>query len=161
MRWLSTLVFALLALPVLAAGWSHYANARFGYGIDVPPGFSGRGEAANGDGQVFANAAGTQTLAVWGGQAMAPDFAAEAGAAVSAAEAEGWRITYRATLGGWLSFSGLRSGLVLYERVISLCGGNQYAAFRLVYPARDIAATNAVVERLVASLKPAARSTRC
>src|SRR3569833_3369173 len=68
----------LLPLPATAAEWSHYTNVRFGYAIDVPPGFVAQGEADNGDGQKFKTP--TATLTVFGGNVMEADFEAEVGA---------------------------------------------------------------------------------
>lgn len=145
----------LFALPAVAAGWQRYDNARFGYGIDIPPGFAGRGEPANGDGQVFTHATGTRTLTVWGGLVGTPDFSVLANAAAGSARAEGWRLRNQAAMPGWMSFSGSRNGHVLFERLVAYCRGERYAAFRFVDPERDIAASKAVVERLQASLEAA------
>ena len=68
----ATLTLLLVSFATAAPGaeWGWYENARFGYVIDLPPGFVGEGEADNGDGQVFNSADGTQLLRVHGGNAL-------------------------------------------------------------------------------------------
>ncbi|RYE83786.1 MAG: hypothetical protein EOP19_13070 [Hyphomicrobiales bacterium] len=82
MRPILILLLILLACPALASEWGRYENARFGYVVAVPPGFSGAPEADNGDGRVFSSHDGTQTLRVFGGTVLEGDFEAEARAAM-------------------------------------------------------------------------------
>ena len=153
-RGLRLLLVALLVVaagPVLGAEWGHYENARFGYGIDVPPGFMGRGEAENGDGEVFATP--VATLTVFGGNIMAADFEAEVRQRQTWAAADGWALTYQMTTPTKASFSGKHGARILYARMIALCGGTQFGMFELEYSVADIKAFDAVVGRLVQSLK--------
>ena len=53
MRTLFLTLFVLFSIPAHAQDWSRYDNARFGFGVDIPPGFVGAGESENGDGQAF------------------------------------------------------------------------------------------------------------
>lgn len=147
------LLALLLSLPVpaMAADWSHYANARFGYAIDVPPGFVAQGESDNGDGQVFKTP--TAMLTVYGGNVMAADFEAEVAQREQFARDDGWAITYQVSTPQKASWSGKRGGRILYGRLIALCGGSQFANFELQYSSADLKRFNAVVERLVSSLK--------
>lgn len=150
MRALLLVIFALLAGPVLAEDWGSYQNGRFGYVIDVPPGFSWGNEADNGDGRAFRS--GATKLAVWGGHIVEDSFESAAYAASGLAGGDGWTITYEAVTPSWASFSGMRGKRVLYQRMIALCDG-QYAAYRLEYPASDIARLDPVVNRLNGSLE--------
>jgi hypothetical protein len=148
------LLLALLAVPpAWAQSWESYANARFGYAIAVPPGFLGVGEAANGDGQRFRSRDGTQSLAVWGGHSLDGGFEPNVATALRAAADSGWTLSYERVTPRWASWSGSRNGIVLYTRHIALCDGARYAAFELTYPQRDLARMDAVVERLVGSLR--------
>lgn len=151
------ILLALLSLvtlipAVLAGEWNHYQNARFGYDIAVPPSFTGKGEAANGDGQVFTSRNGRETLRVWGSNIAIDDFSAATLAAIETARAAGVKVTYEATTPTWASYSGIRSGTVVYVRMIALCSGTQYAAFALEYPKQDMAKFDMVVDKLVKSL---------
>ncbi len=161
MRYL--LLFALFfCVPAaLAADWSSYDNARFGYAIGVPPGFSGAGEADNGDGQVFNSDDGTQVLRAWGGNVIADDFEAEVAASMGYARDDGWDLSYERVTPSWASWSGSRNGMILYVRMIALCSGTQYAAFELEYPERDLQTMNPVVERLVGSFRAIGGGAGC
>jgi hypothetical protein len=152
MRALILSFFVLLSAPVFAADWSHYDNGRFGYGIDIPPGFSGLGEAGNGDGQVFRSASGRETLTVWAGNIVDTDFSGEVNQRIAAARDDGWNITYQSVTPKWASYSGARNGSVLYARAISLCDGTQAAYFTLEYSKLDMVRLDPAVNRLVQSL---------
>ena len=150
-------LLALIALPVSARelGWGRYDNARFGYAIDIPPGFVGDGESDNGDGQSFYDATGAKGLLVWGGNLMG-DFEGEVASAIEYAQAENdWNITYEATTPRWASFSGLKGFRILYQRMILLCDGSSYAAFRAEYSVTDSAEMEPVIDKLVQTLKGA------
>ena len=147
------LILVLLTTPAFAQDWGHYENGRFGYGIDIPSGFAGDGESDNGDGQSFYNAKGAQGLLVWGGHLLS-DFEAEVTSAMDYAQAEnGWNIAYQATTPRWASFSGIKGFRTLYQRMVLLCDGTSYAAFRLEYSAADTAEMDQVIDKLVQSLR--------
>jgi hypothetical protein len=147
------LVVALLLLgsPALGAEWGHYENARFGYAIDIPPGFAGQGEADDGDGQVFSTP--TAELGVYGGYILEGDFEDEIKALQQTAVEAGWTITYQAATPRWASYSGTQGSRIFYARAIALCDG-AVAEFSLTYGEVDLEAFNPIVERLVTSLKP-------
>ncbi len=150
MRALTFLLLIALAAPALAADWEAYGNARFGYSIEVPPGFEWGKEADNGDGRSFRS--GATKLLVWGGNITEDSFESAVAAAKAFAIGDGWGITYEAVTPNWASFSGTQGKRVLYQRMIALCD-MQYAAFRLEYSAVDIGTLESVVERLVQTLK--------
>ncbi|ODT69118.1 MAG: hypothetical protein ABS75_18295 [Pelagibacterium sp. SCN 63-23] len=158
MRILLVLVAALIAGPALAQAnlaqvWSHYGNARFGYELDIPPGFEGHGESGNGDGQGFYRIEAEQGLVVWGGNLLA-SFSAEAEDALARASAENWAVTEQAVTPQWAGFSGQRDHRVFHQRMILLCDGNSYAAFRAEYNLRDLPAMTNVIAGLVRSFVP-------
>jgi len=146
----------LLPLPATAAEWNHYTNVRFGYGIDVPPGFVPQGEADNGDGKVFRTP--TATLTVFGGNVTAADFESEVVQRQRDAEQDKWAITYQVSTPQKASWSGKRGARILYARMIALCAGTQFGSFALDYSSADRQTFDAVVDRLVASLRPAGGS---
>lgn len=147
--------FALLITPVLGEDWSRYGNERFGFSIAVPPGFEAQGEAGNGDGQSFALANRPARLSAWGGYLM-DNFGAEVADAKSYDAAAGWSVTYEAEAPGWATWSASNGGRILYQRVILLCDGASYAAFRLEYSQADRPDMDPLVDRLAASLQGAA-----
>jgi len=150
MRALICLVILALATPVLATGWESYGNARFGYTIEVPPGFAWGKEAENGDGRSFRE--GASKLLVWGGNIAEGDFESAVAAAREYLAGDGWTITYEAVTPSWASLSGTQGQRILHQRMIALCDG-QYAAFRLEYSAVDSSELDPVVNRLVQTLK--------
>lgn len=153
MRALILILFALLATtPALAQGWDHYDNGRFGYGIDIPPGFVSGGESDNGDGQAFAAQGKPTHLLVWGGHAL-EGFEAEVTQRMRWDGDEAWNITYQATTPRWASWSAIKGFRILYQRMVLLCDGSSYAAFRAEYSVTDSAAMDPVIERLVRSLR--------
>ena len=119
----------------------------------MPPGVVAQGESANGDGQVFKVPGAT--LTVYGGNVTAADFESEVVQRQGFAEQDGWAITYQVSTPTKASFSGKQGGNILYARLIALCGGAQFAAFELTYGIASLKAFNPIVDRLVASLKPA------
>ena len=156
MRKLLLIAFALFSVPALAQGWDRYDNGRFGYSISVPPGFSGQGESDNGDGQSFYDTRGGKGLVVWGGN-LDGDFEDEFANVMDYAVAEnGWNITYQAVTPRWASYSGINGSRVVYQRMVLLCDGASYAAFRAEYSTLDLTEMDGVIERMVQSLKGAA-----
>lgn len=154
------LAFSMMAVavPSLADEWGHYVNPRFGYAIDVPPGFVARGESANGDGQVFSTP--TAELAVFGGYYVDGGFEEEVKFHQQIIAEGGWTITYQATTPSWASFSGIKGARIVYERMIAVCG-EAVAAFVLTYSRTDLQRFDPIVERLVRSLKAAEGSAAC
>jgi len=161
MRLLITFVFALFSLPALAAGWGSYENARFGYVIDVPPDFEWGEEAANGDGRVFTSGDGTQTVTAYGGNIIEADFETSITQDMNFAEDDGWALSYQRVTPSWASYSGLRSGMVLYTRTIALCDGAQFASFEFVYPERALKSAGPLVDRMVRSLRATGKGVSC
>lgn len=155
MRALALIIAMLVTVPAAAQFWSHYVNARFGYELDIPPGYEGQGESENGDGQVFYLPGQQQELTVWGGLlgVTSPSFENEV-ADRFGKDKGAWTISYHAATPHWASWSGTNDDTVMYQRMILLCGANSYAAFRAVYPASDLAGMHAVIEGLVRSFKP-------
>lgn len=151
MRALFLLALMLIASPALAQFWGHYENARFGYAIDVPPDFVGQGESDNGDGQVFLLLGAEQALTVWGGHLL-DTFEQEVADRVASASGENWGVSYRVSTPQWAVFSGQRDHRIVYQRMITLCDGTRYAAYRMEYNIRDLAAMDAVIEGLNRSL---------
>jgi len=156
------LTVALLLLgvtPALAADWGHYGNARFGYGVDVPPGFVAQGEADNGDGQVFLTP--TATLTVYGGHIVMGDFEAEVRRREAADADSGWGLTYRSSSPQNASYSGKKGARILYARLVALCKGTEFAAFELNYSRIDIGKFDALINRLVRSLRGSGNGLDC
>lgn len=155
MRFILLTLFTLLATPAFAQGWGHYDNARFGYGIDIPPGFAGSGESENGDGQAFAADGRPIELRVWGGLlgVLTDDFESEVTRRMAMSSDDGWNLTHQAITPGWASYSGVQGSRILYQRMVQLCDGGSFAAFSAEYSVADVADMDPVIEKLVLSLR--------
>ena len=162
MRLTLRLLLALLLLlpaPAMAAGWRHYVNARYGYGVDVPPGFVGQSESENGDGQVFKTP--TAKLTVFGGNIVSGDFEGEVVQQERFAEQDKWGITYQVSTPQNASFSGKRGARILYARMIPLCHGQQFGMFEIEHSSVDLQAFNPIIDRLVGSFAATTNSLSC
>jgi hypothetical protein len=151
-----TLALALVlfaAAPAAAQFWTQYANARFGYSLDIPPGYEAQGESDNGDGQVFFDPATTQTLTVWGGFVL-DDFEAEVRSIISSEEDDAWNITGETVTPSWAEFTALKGMRVLHQRLIAGCDGAAYAAFRLDYLVTDTSKIAEIIEGLEPTFLP-------
>jgi hypothetical protein len=151
MRIILTLIFALLALPAFAQSWDRYDNARFGYGVDIPPGFSIQGESDNGDGVTYAAAGRPTYLVIWGGH-LSSDFETETAQRMAWDADEAWNVTYQATTPRWASWSAIKGSRILYQHMVQLCDATSYAAFRAEYSVTDTAVMDGAIERMVGSL---------
>lgn len=144
----------LLALPALAANWGHYENGRFGFVIDVPPGFVARGESANGDGNRFTTP--TAELRAFAGYLVEESFEHEAAVGRQVWTEDGYKLTYQVTTPSFAVISGRKGARVLYERLVAICGGTTFMGFSLEYSVADLNAFKPVIDRLTSSLKPPA-----
>lgn len=150
----------LLALinPALAQYWQSYANAAYGYAIDIPPGYEHFADSADGNGAIFMLDGRFQELTVWGARLGASPEAF--GTAVTARqgedEAAGWNVSYQALTPDWATWSARRDDFVLYQRMILLCDRQSYAAVRSVYPMQDLYDMHGVIEGIVRSFQASA-----
>ncbi|MEP9373206.1 hypothetical protein [Mesorhizobium sp. KR1-2] len=135
-----------------AAEWGHYGNARYGYWIDIPPGFSPLAEADNGDGGSSESSRGDAKLSVWGSFITEPDFTSEVSWRIQQDKADGWKISYETSKEHRASWTGLRGTRMMYQRAITLCR-DAAAYFRIEYDQSQNAAFDPIVERLVKSLR--------
>lgn len=145
------LFLLLLPAAALAAGWEPYANPRFGFAVEIPPGFAMVQEAGNGDGRSYAR--GAATLAVWGHYLAEGDFKDEVAGRRETYRREGWDISYDRETNGWASLSGTRGNTIFYHRVIRLCD-DAVSSFVLEFPKASKPEYSPIVSKLVKSLRP-------
>lgn len=142
---------AATAAPALADDWRPYANARFGYVVDLPPGFAISNEADNGDGMTLTSADKQAELRVFGANRMEQDFETEMKIRIGMDEKEGWKISYSKPAKSWASYSGSRKDRILYVRAIALChDAVGYATIE--YPKAALKQYDPIVQHLVKSL---------
>lgn len=156
MRFALTLFTALMVVsPAFAeAIWGYYANARYGYELDIPPGFEGQGESPNGDGQIFLFDGRVGKLTASAGHFVTePSFESEANALFASDTEAGWGVTAQSATPSWATWSATKSGRVLQQHMIQLCDGSGYAAIRLEYAQTDRPKLDDLVQPLIVSLK--------
>ncbi len=152
MRIVFVFVLLLLAGPAYAQGWEAYQNSRFGYSLEIPPDFVVQRESDNGDGATFAARGQATYLSVWGGNLLG-DLETEVGQQI-AAEADGaWNVGSQTVTPRWASWSAIKGSRMAFQRMVMLCDGSQYAAFRLDYSVVDGTAMDPIIERLAARLR--------
>ena len=145
------ILLGFAATPALADDWRPYANARFGYVIDLPADFTVAAEADNGDGVTLASKDGKAELRVFGANRLQDDFAAEIRSRTEMDEKDGWTIGYSKSSKTWASYSGTRRDRILYVRAISLCH-DAVGYVTLEYPKAALKQYDAVVGHLVTTL---------
>jgi len=146
------LCLAIVLLPTSLLGaekWQAFGVKQFGFVFDVPPGFvlaqrSDQGAAFEGRNDAF--------LTVWGARLGEASFRAEIEHRMVVARQEGWRLTYKRLAPGWASYSGLKSGQILYVRAIQVCR-DRAALFSITYNRNEKVDYDPVVVRMVRSLK--------
>lgn len=148
------LLLLFLALPgaAFAQGWEAYVNARFGFAVEIPPGFTFVREAYNGDGRTYAK--GEAKLSIWANHLATGPFGEEVADRRNTYLQEGWDLSYDRQTTGWASLSGTLVDSILYHRIIALCD-DAAASFVLEYPQSMKAEISPFVGRLVKSLRPA------
>ena len=149
---LSGLLLVGAALATAADGWSRYRNARFGYAVDVPPGFSDVAEADNSDGGISRSADGDATLSIWGAYLVDRDFPSDIAGRVGSDKDDGWSISYGRSRADSASWSGSKGSRIAYTRAVKGCDDST-AFFRLEYDRSNRKAYDPVVSRLVKSLR--------
>jgi hypothetical protein len=94
-------------------GYNRYVNARFGFSVDVPAGFTEDQPPANGDGRSFTSRSGVDKVAVWGQynvQDETPKSAFDDALSGSATQS----VTYSALTGDVMVVSGINGDGNIY-----------------------------------------------
>lgn len=151
-RILSVLGMLAFATTAIAGGWASYSNGRYGYRIDIPPGFFAVVEAGNGDGGVARFADGASELRVWGGYILDGKFSDEIASRIDQDRADGWNVSYEKRQQAWAVWSGSRAGRIFYQRAVTLCD-DAVGYFRLEYAGSDSADMEPLIGRLGKSLR--------
>jgi hypothetical protein len=155
MRFFAAILLLLAFVGTVSAeDWQQYRNTRFGFVVDVPPGFSGGALTDNTEGQTFASADGTQRLTFGGGSVQPGSFNTQWKRTQAAYTEGGWALTYKPVAPNWTVFIGERNDRDLYVKMLPLCGGTkQFAMFAVEYPKDDAADLAPTLERMAASFK--------
>ena len=112
MRTLIFIAAMLIASTAVAAGdgWQRYENPRFGFGLDIPPGFAAVPATTNTGDQLFKEIGGAGVLTVSGGTVQPGSFNQKWEATKAAYEADGWTLSYEPIAPHWTSFTARMCG---------------------------------------------------
>ncbi|MET0748150.1 MAG: hypothetical protein ABWY49_08155 [Rhizobium sp.] len=149
---------AFSASQAVAADWWPYDNGRFGYHIELPPGFGLTILAERGDGLVLTPADKSARLLVFATHSAESDFSSEAKTRLVLAKQDGWQVSYSKLTAQGFSFTGVRRDRIVYGRGVALCNGAS-AFFQMDYTKADMQRYDAVVMRLARSLKATEKCT--
>ncbi len=151
-------VRSLFPTALAAAGWQPYANARFGFSLEVPQDFRPAAPPANGDGRTFKSADGRSTILGYGHfLAAAGDLAGDAGDVAAAETGDGLSVSYQKRTSGQYTISGVVGDRIVYIHAVLTCGGDAAAILRADYPVAQKARFGALVAHMAASLHGSSR----
>lgn len=142
-------------MPAAAAEWTAFEDERYGFRMEIPPGYERSRETEQENARFFHDDAGN-LLAIWSSPPGEDSFEADVAERLRRDQAEGWNISYERMTADWVSYSGTKNGHIRYVRAVNLCGEGA-AYFILDYPQEAKAQYDPIVTRLVRSMKP----TRC
>lgn len=150
----AAICLAAVTAAIAAADWQVYVNERFGYQVDIPPGFSEIEEADNGDGGVSRSEDGTAEIKVWSGHLMMTDIDANKVTAEQVLNDEvAGPGSYESVDADGASRSGSSDDRIFYYRAILPCGGIG-AILQIEYPKDKKEFFDPIVTRMVRSFKP-------
>jgi hypothetical protein len=157
---LARLIAILLLSPTtaLAADWWSYDNAGVGYAIELPSEFHLAASSEDTDRLSLSPADRSASLQVFSTMIANGDFTSEANGRVALARDQGWKISYSKSNSRGISFSGTKQGRIVYVRGVALCNGAA-AFFQMDYSKADMQRYDAVVMRLVRSLRSTKKCT--
>jgi hypothetical protein len=136
-----------------ADGWSRYQNARYGYAIDIPPGFSPISEADNSDGGTSRGTPGRATLSVWGANLLVESFKSDVNGRIESAKQDGWELSLKKVGAKSATWSGTKDDRILYAHAKPGCDG-QASYFQIEYDADAKDALDGPIGRMVKTFKP-------
>ena len=152
------LSFTLLFLiqPIFAAEpYQTYFNSRFNYSIEYPANLLiPRGEAANGDGQIFASADGQAQMTIYGAhnvfdQTLQELFRNESQNAVDAKITK--QVTYKRMKNNWFVVSGYIGPKIFYQK--TFLSNDMLKSFYIEYPMSQRKLFDPLVEQMGRSFK--------
>ena len=123
-----------------------YANARFGYAVTIPAGFTWNPEAANGDGRTFTNNQTGMTITAWGSNNAlnaTPESAFEQTTA-------GHQVAYQQVTDTEFTASWEENGTITYVREMVSAGAIR--AIQFDYPSAQRNDCDRIVEQVVPTL---------
>lgn len=143
----AALLMTLLAAPVAAQEWQRFEDSDAGYSIEVPADF-----VPSDDGLGFVRPGKVQKIMVWSGSASG-SFEAAVSSENAVLESDAWAISGQTVTPRWAEVSGIKGIQTFTQRMIVLCDGAGYAAFRAEYSVADAVEMEPVIAGLTRSLQ--------
>jgi hypothetical protein len=142
-------ILVLLCGCAWAQGWKPYANARYGYRIDIPGNFRPHPAPANNDGRTFTSSDGA-SLDVYGSNNVTHQTLPGAFSEVLAEK--GAAVTYKAGGTTWFAVSWRSGGKIFYQK--QFIGSGSLNAFIMAYPTSRRQKYDAVLRHIERSFNP-------
>ena len=148
-----------LATPVVTAqeqgGIATYRNERHGFSLSYPAGtFAAQPPPTDAEGRVFVSRDGNARLLA--GALPNADGVNLRGyrSLVLQQSYPGAAIDYAPMRDNWFVLSGIRDGVMFYERVTFTCGGRRINSWAMLYPAAERRLYDRIVEQVARSYRP-------
>jgi hypothetical protein len=152
--------FSAFASLAMGPGWVPYQNDRFGVELRMPAGVFQRHRAAqSGDGDLFTTPDGRAKLLVGAFENIDRHTPATYQRFLTKESYPGLRVDYAPVGRTWAVLSGALGERMVYEKVMFSCGGRVINSFALVYPTRERASFDPLVEAIEDSFRPG--NARC
>lgn len=155
---LAAVLVKVSALAATAQDVATYRNERHGFSLSYPTGTFAQGPSASADGEVFLSRDGNARL-------LAGALPNDAGmglrdyrAFVLKQSYPDAAIDYAPVRDTWFVLSGIRDGMMFYERVTFTCGGRLINSWAMLYPAGERQVYDRIVEQVARSYRPGAAS---
>lgn len=155
------LASGLVSLSALGAAaqdrgdFATYRNDRYGFSLSYPAAtFTPLPSPANDGGRVFVSRDGNARLLA--GALPNPDGMAlrDYRSLVLQQSYRGADVDYAPVRDNWFVLSGMRDGVIFYERVTFTCGGRLINSWAMLYPAADRRLYDRIVEQVARSYRP-------
>ncbi|KAB1072180.1 hypothetical protein [Methylobacterium planeticum] len=144
MRYVASLLASLLMIAPSYAG-TRYGSDRFDTWIEVPAGYVAQPEPADGDGRTLISRDGKVRILVWAGWDVSQQ---------GLTAPPGLKVTYKARGTNWAVYSGVKSGKITYEKMVSACKDNDLIHHVLIeYPREMKTRMSGDVAQVAQSLK--------
>jgi hypothetical protein len=136
-------------------GIATYRNERHGFSLNYPADtFAPQPPAADGEGRVFVSRDGNARLLAGALPNADGVNLRDYRSLVLQQSYQGADIDYAPLGATWFVLSGIRDGVMFYERVTFTCGGRLINSWALLYPAADRRTFDRIVEQIARSYHP-------
>lgn len=144
-------------------GWTTYRNARHGFMIAYPAGvFENDAARETEDGRMVVSRDGQAKLLVGAFANESALSMADYRQQLLTDNYSGATLDYAPVKDRWFVLSGVRDGVMFYERVTFTCGGRLINSWAMLYPATERRRFDRVVEAVARSYAPGAgRDGKC